>query len=698
LLTHYNRITAYDAFFQDDIKVNAKLTVNVGVRWEYDGWPSDKIGQFSDIWASQLALVNTGSFFLSQPLSCQASPTAAFQPVGTLAGFVVPKNFDRTAGFTGPCGSSGVLLNGNDTLFPGSPLDNFMPRLGIAWQPFGHKFVVRAGYGWFYDRAGSIYLVDNLLQEPPYSGPITGTSITNLENTLHTPFQAVAGIPLSWTPRYMSACASQEPGGCGFNFDLNAYNFFGSLDYSGLALGTNSPDMSKRLPLTQQYNLDLQYDLGRGWVVDVGYVGSHSTHVLNQGTSINVAHLVGSSGSLLCGGATGDCSPQDLSMFNNPNFRGGNPIPFNDPANPTPVTVNTTQNAPARVSYLGFTPGALGTTNTVGDALFNSLQAQVRHNFSHGMLLQASYTWGKALTNVNSAEPGLLDVGQNDFGTTGSNDPLNLRQQWGPNSGYRTQRLIVSYTYALPWHATAGLSGHLLSGWSISGITTLQNGQALTVTDTGGGTIYGGTGSRALLADPTNCITRGAKAGICNSGISVGTSGSTTQRVLSDLPGSPGYNASGTGGWINFNAFTAFSTITASSPFCIGGVPNTLNITGGSPDATCGAAPSAFAPPGSPGALGATNLIAGTGWGDSPVGIITGPGQWNWDLSIQKNTKVTEWGTLQFRTEFFNIWNHPQFSNPVSTVYTGAPFGTFGQIQSTSVEPRVIQFALKFLF
>jgi len=675
LLTHYDRISAYDWFVQDDIKVNARLTVNVGVRWEYDGWPADKLGQFDDIWASQLALVNTGSFFLGQPSTCQVSPTAGFTPVGTLAGFVIPTNFDPAAGLTGPCGASGVKKNNNKTLFPGSPLDNFMPRIGVAWQPFGHKFVVRTGYGWYYDRAGSIYLVDNLLQEPPYSGPITGTAITNLENTLHSPFQAVAGIPLSWTPRYFSLVNG---------YQLNAYNAFGALDYSGLASGTNSPEMSQRLPLTQQYNLDLQYDLGHGWVVDVGYLGSHSIHVLNQGTPINVAHLVGTPATLLCGGVSGDCNAQDLAMLKNPNFPGGNPIPFNDPANATPVTVNTTQNAPARVSYLGFTPGALGTTNTIGDAKYNSLQAQIRHNFSHGMLLQASYTWSKDLTDVNSAEPGLLDVGQTDFGTTSSNDPLNLAQQYGPYSANRSQRLIVSYTYDLPWKSTEGLRGKILGGWVVSGITTVQNGQPLTVTDAGGGSIYGGT-SRALLANAGTCRANG----VCNSATPVATTGSTEQRVLSDLPGSPGYNPAGTGGWINFNAFTSFATLPASSPYCIGGVSNP----GGSAAATCGAA-GFFAPPPGP----STYEIAGTGWGNSPVGIITGPGQWNWDVSILKNTKIREWGTLQFRTDFFNIWNHPQFSNPVSTEFTGAPFSTFGQIQSTSVEPRVIQFALHFQF
>ncbi len=694
LLTHYNRIGFYDGFVQDDVKVNSKLTVNVGVRWEYDGWPSDKIGQFTNIWTSQLALVNTGSFFLNQASTCQASPTAPFLPLGTLSGFVVPKNFDPAAGLTGPCGVAGVKVNSNNTLLSGSPLDDFMPRLGVAWQPFGTKLVVRAGYGWFYDRAGSIYLVDNLLSLPPYSGPITGTAITNLENTLHSPFQAVATIPIGWTPRYFAGCASSATVDCEAEgqYDLNGYNAFGALNYSALGTASNSNDMSNRLPLTQQYNLDFQYDLGHGWVADVGYVGTHSIHLLNQGSPINTAHLVGTPASLVCGGVTGDCQPQDLAMFTNPNFPGGNPIPFNDPANATPVTVNTTQNVPARVSYLGYSAGGLTATNTLGDALYNSLQAQLRHNFSNGMLLQASYTWSKNLTDVNSAEPGLLDYGQTDFGTSGSNNPLDFAQQYGPDSGERSQRLIVSYSYDLPWRSTEGFSGKILGGWTVSGVTTLQNGQPFTVTDLAGGSIYVAMGGSRALLSPAFTGKCGS-SGVCQPSQSVATSGSTTARVLSDLPGSPTYNAV-TGGWINQTAFTSFSTVTATSPYCIGGVSSPS----GSSDNLCGAAPSIFAPPGSPAALGSNYLVAGTGWGNSPIGIVTGPGQWNWDMSVQKNTKITEWGTLQFRAEFYNIWNHPQFNNPVSTAFTGTPASTFGQINSTSVAPRVIQFGLKFLF
>jgi hypothetical protein len=89
----------------------------------------------------------------------------------------------------------------------------------------------------------------------------------------------------------------------------------------------------------------------------------------------------------------------------------------------------------------------------------------------------------------------------------------------------------------------------------------------------------------------------------------------------------------------------------------------------------------------------------GTGFGDSGPSIIAGPGQFNWDLALIKNTKLWEHGTLQFRSEFYNIWNHsqfdPLFGNNVSTTSSAAPFGI---ITSTSTTPRVIQFALKYTF
>jgi hypothetical protein len=66
-------------------------------------------------------------------------------------------------------------------------------------------------------------------------------------------------------------------------------------------------------------------------------------------------------------------------------------------------------------------------------------------------------------------------------------------------------------------------------------------------------------------------------------------------------------------------------------------------------------------------------------------------------MTLSKETKVggiREDAALTFRTEFFNVWNHPQYANPS----TGVGTATYGQITSSVVAPRLIQFALKYQF
>jgi hypothetical protein len=270
------------------------------------------------------------------------------------------------------------------------------------------------------------------------------------------------------------------------------------------------------------------------------------------------------------------------------------------------------------------------------------------------LLLQASYTWSKLITNVNSPEAGsgISAPGNVLSGGSSSNDPLNLGQQYGLAAFNRPQRLIIAYSYDIPYHNTQGLSGKLLGGWSLSGVTTIQDGEPFTVTDSNAGVIYygkggtpfGGGGVRAELADPVNCNS----FGVCESGVSLATHGSTESRI---------------GDWINAAAFTSAPCIGGSAQGdCAGIVPGDI-----------------------PGA---------TGFGNSAIGSVMGPGQNNWDFSLMKTTKITEGLSFQFRTEFYNIWNHAQFNPPVDN----RGVATFGQIQSSSVPPRIMQFAVKFLF
>jgi hypothetical protein len=91
---------------------------------------------------------------------------------------------------------------------------------------------------------------------------------------------------------------------------------------------------------------------------------------------------------------------------------------------------------------------------------------------------------------------------------------------------------------------------------------------------------------------------------------------------------------------------------------------------------------------------GAFSAPAPFTFGNLGVNTAPGPGLWTFDTSLFKNFAITERWSLQFRSEFFNALNHPNFAQPVATL--GVP--QFGTVTGQSTPPRQIQFALKILF
>jgi hypothetical protein len=86
-----------------------------------------------------------------------------------------------------------------------------------------------------------------------------------------------------------------------------------------------------------------------------------------------------------------------------------------------------------------------------------------------------------------------------------------------------------------------------------------------------------------------------------------------------------------------------------------------------------------------------------TGFGNSRPGIVQGPGQRDIDAALSKNFGLklpNDEGNVEFRAEAFNLFNTPQFSDPV----TSQNEATFGKIQTAAVSPRILQFALKLSF
>jgi hypothetical protein len=572
-----------NAFVQDDFKVRSNVTLNLGLRWEYNGLNYAANGENTNYWVPLIAAVPNS----------QLGTTSA---TGTLAGVVVPSNFNFAAFPAPPVG--GLFVNNSKLATQNStPLTNFAPRVGVAWKPLAtDRLVFRSGFGIFYDRAGNTIYNKPATQGTPYDHPIAQSAAAN------NWFSSDAAPYCNSTPATAAGCATPVLGWIP--------RFFNPANSSGSNLAILSTSPVYLTPETFQWNANIQYEFVSRWVLELGYVGSHGIHQVPDATLAGgiLEHnanepLVVCAGGITtnCVGTTAATGGLDCAGLNGPGGTVGC------------VTTNTAGNATLRVPYLGFATSGIGVDQTITAERFNSLQATVRKQFSRGLTMNASYTWSRGWTTSSY-------IAYND---------ANLPLVYGLMPYLRPQRFAIDYTYDLPFGTHDGMVGKLTSGWQVAGVTVAQNGFPQTITDANAGNIYGNV----------QTSTANYAAGMTKA--NVATSGSVEQRLGGALSAN---------GWYN---------------------------------------KAAFAPVLSSGA---------NGYGNSGYGSVLSPGQFNWDISLIKTTKVggiNENAILVFRSEFFNAFNHAQFNAPASNDVTA---GTFGVINSASVSPRLIQFALKYVF
>ncbi len=329
-------------------------------------------------------------------------------------------------------------------------------------------------------------------------------------------------------------------------------------------------------PYTQQYNLDVQYEFARDFLWELGYVGSRS------------ARLTG-------------CVQFNQALIATPQ----NPV--------NGLTTTTTLNLQQRVPFAGVAGGSY-ICQTAFNANYNGFQTTVIKKLSHGLDFQGSYTFSKSLGFTG----GTGGLPQLDLAFLG-NDQTNPGQSYGLTDLDRTHRFVLNFVYEPPKLAMGPhLLQYLFSNWQFSGVSVLQSGLPITVTDSSAASVYGNL------------------------------------------------------------SFSNFAQCTGANPASSGPLSGRLSNYFN---------PAAFAPP--------PAIGNGTGFGNCGVGILRGPGQRNLDLGIQRTFAIAENHALQFRSEFFNFTNTPQFGQPVSDRAAGLAFGL---ISSTVSNPRIIQFALKYNF
>ncbi|HEV3199124.1 MAG TPA: TonB-dependent receptor, partial [Bryobacteraceae bacterium] len=220
-----DRITDLGAFVQDDWKVNSKLTLTLGLRWDYLGFPVDLFGRRGNF-----------DYRLYQPPPAGGS---------TSAGFVQTSNAQHPLP---------GLPKVSPTLLDHSPDRNFAPRFGFAYR-LSNKLVLRGGYGIFYDRLSNQLGLLTSQSAPNYlRTSLTGAS--NINSTLQNPFPTLPRqsqfpvLPVLYSPPY----TNDSP-----------------------AIGLNSMDPNLRTPYLQQWGMNIQWEAARNTLVEVGYVGTKGT-------------------------------------------------------------------------------------------------------------------------------------------------------------------------------------------------------------------------------------------------------------------------------------------------------------------------------------------------------------------------------------------------------------------------------------
>ena len=220
-------------YVQDDVKATSRLTLNLGLRYERLGDLGDSLGRNANFYTS-----------LANP-----NPPLA----GTLAGYVVPSNFQGTV-------PPGVTQSNNNLGIDGNGQNTWGPRIGLAWRPPRiNRSVLRAGYGIYYQRLTGqpIY---SLTTGPPFAEQLSLSGVQIAGSTFANAFPPALAFPVF--PPYSP------------NTVLSPFLVNPTL----------------RPPIIQQYSLNIQTDLGHNLLLEVGYFGARGTQ-LNRTRSINQAIL-----------------------------------------------------------------------------------------------------------------------------------------------------------------------------------------------------------------------------------------------------------------------------------------------------------------------------------------------------------------------------------------------------------------------
>ena len=383
----------YGFFLADDWRVSNTLTLSYGVRWDYESPITERNNQIN----AGFAFTQNSPVQINDPL----------QPGLTLKG--------------------GLLFAGSSDRMPYQrDLNNFQPRVGIAWHP-ENKTVVRAGYGLSYVATFTPSGTQGFSYSTPFNATPDG-GITFSGNYLQNPYPT--GI---LTPTGSKAGLS---------------TFLGQ--------SISFVDQDRVIPRVHQFSVGVQRELPARSVLEVSYVGSRSQEltVSQNLDAVTLSQLL-QYGANASPNLTDTCSTAASSTL----CPYANPLYGLLPAGPGLTTSTTRQQL--LLPYPQFT-GVTESNLPVGKSWYNSMQVRFDKRMSHGLNLLVSYTrekWLSATGYLNAQE----SITQTPDRTLNGQDTPN--------------RIVISGNWAIPlFGQTKGILAVFLKGWQANGIFMRENG------------------------------------------------------------------------------------------------------------------------------------------------------------------------------------------------------------------------------
>jgi hypothetical protein len=429
------RITSWAGYVQDEWHVRSNLTVDLGLRYDFDPAVTNIAGNGEVFNALDLP---AREYIIGSPETAAYS-TGCGNPV-------VPPCIP--GGLASVPDSSSIVFSAKQPV-SGDIRDNIGPRLGVSWQ-FARNTVLRIGYGVYFD---SIESRDQAAQNT-FTASIWPFTIGVTESANVS--------PMGTTPTTTNYPICVTAAGCGASAGYGNSSFSGLYNLTGAVIRTSpwansfsANDPTYTDPRSQQWQINIERQLSSNSMFSIAYVGSKSNRLDYSGS-------------------------------------GNEPVgPFciSTAQCATPVTSAQVE----ATEYLPFATNAYGYSLSSGISNYNSLQAQFQKRFSNGVETLVAYTWSKCLSTSSG-----LGTGENGFDGDVTEDFFNPVLAYGV-CGYDTpQDFNWSTVYQLPFGRgqrwlTHGALSWILGDWQANYSLLIRSGQAYNPTWGGASTVCSAT-------------------------------------------------------------------------------------------------------------------------------------------------------------------------------------------------------------